>query len=119
MPYVQRTSTGAISGIYSNSQRGYAEEWLPDDDPAVIAFQAPAPAAKTVIFKADIWRRATDVEAATIDAQLNAQPVRLRRMWQDSQTLSTGDEMYPIVKAAFDAAFGGDRAAELLEPTAQ
>lgn len=74
--------------------------------------------AKTIIYKADIWRLATDAEAATIDAALNAQPVRLRRMWQDSQTLATTDEMYPMVKAAFEQAFGADRAAVLLEPTA-
>lgn len=71
----------------------------------------------TTIFKADIWRRATDAEAAIIDAELNAQPVRLRRMWQDSQTLATTDEMYPAVYAAFLAAFGEERAKQLLAPS--
>jgi hypothetical protein len=118
MPYVQRDGDGKIAALYPNEQQGYAEEWLPDNDPAVIAFETPVPLVKTVIYKADIWRRATDAEAITIDAQLNAQPVRLRRMWQDSQTLSTGDEMYPAIRAAFEQAFGADRAAELLEPTA-
>lgn len=117
MPYVQRLPDGAIQGLYNLPQPGYAEEWLPEDDPAVTAFRALT-AAKTIIFKADIWRLATDAEAATIDAALNAQPVRLRRMWQDSQTLATTDEMYPMVKAAFEQAFGVARAAELLEPTA-
>lgn len=73
---------------------------------------------KTIIYKADIWRRASDAEAVIIDAALNAQPIRLRRMWQDSQTLATTDEMYPVVLQAFQAAFGVERAKELLEPTA-
>ncbi|WP_448950591.1 hypothetical protein [Labrys neptuniae] len=79
---------------------------------------APPASAFTVVHKADIWRRATDAEATTIDAQLNAQSVRLRRMWQDSQTLSTMDELYPAVQAAFVSAFGAERAKELLETTA-
>lgn len=43
MPYVQRDSTGAICGTYANLQPGYAEEWLADDDAAVVAFVTPQP----------------------------------------------------------------------------
>jgi hypothetical protein len=72
----------------------------------------------TIIFKADIWRRATEAEAEAIDARLNAQPLRLRRLWQDSQFLATTDEHYPAIRDAFVAAFGAERARQLLEPTA-
>lgn len=118
MPYIERDQDGAIKGLYAVRQPDYATEWLDADAPEVGEFLASFAPKNTVIFKADIWRRATDAEAATIDAALNAQPVRLRRMWQDSQTLATSDEMYPLVSAAFAQAFGSARAAELLEPTA-
>lgn len=72
----------------------------------------------TRIYKADIWRRATDAEAVTIDGALQVQPVRMRRLWDDAQWLETTDELYPVLEAAFVTAFGAQRAAELLEPTA-
>lgn len=117
MPYVQRFADGAIQGLYNRPQPGYAEEFKPDDDPDVVAFRAFDPG-KTIIYKADIWRRATDAEASIIDGALNSQPVRLRRLWQDSQTLATTDEMYPVVLQAFQEAFGVGRARTLLEPSA-
>jgi len=118
MPYVQKNLSGLIIGVFANLQPGYAEEWLPANDESVVAYEESSPFFPIVIYKADIWRRATDAEAVTIDAQLNAQPVRLRRMWQDSQMLSTSDEMYPIIKTAFIAAFGRARADVLLAPSA-
>lgn len=117
MPFVQRVE-GAIVGVYANEQPGFAEEWLEGDDAEVEAFLTSIAPKMTIIYKADIWRRATEEEAEIIDAQLNAQPIRLRRMWQDSQILATTDEMYGPVKAAFESAFGAERAAALLEPTA-
>jgi hypothetical protein len=38
MPYVQRDDEGNITGIFANPQPGFAEEYLPDDDPEVVAF---------------------------------------------------------------------------------
>ena len=49
MPYVQRDDDGNINGIYANLQPGYAEEYLPDNNPEVLAFMeaqnAPPPVA--------------------------------------------------------------------------
>lgn len=43
MPYIEKRD-GEIVGVYANPQPGYAEDWLPADDPAVIAFlNPPAP----------------------------------------------------------------------------
>jgi hypothetical protein len=39
MPYVSRDDGGSINGLYANLQPGFAEEWLPDDDPEVLAYQ--------------------------------------------------------------------------------
>ncbi len=42
MPYVERDTGGIIKGCYANLQQGYAEEWLEENDPEVIAFRNPA-----------------------------------------------------------------------------
>lgn len=41
MPFVQRNETSAVVGVYANPQPGYAEEWLEDDDAAVVAYRSP------------------------------------------------------------------------------
>lgn len=41
MPYVERNENGVVVGLYANFQEGYAEEWLEDDDPEVLAFLNP------------------------------------------------------------------------------
>lgn len=43
MPYVQRNE-GVVVGLYANLQPGYAEEFLADDSPEVVAYlNPPAP----------------------------------------------------------------------------
>lgn len=74
----------------------------------------PAPPVPTKLYKATVWRRATDAEAAVIDAQLSAAPPRLRRLWDDSQLLDTTYPEFLALRAGFVAAFGESRAAELL-----
>ena len=80
----------------------------------IAAIPPEPPPSPRRIAKADIWRRSTDAEAVTIDYLLNSQPVRLRRMWEDAQYLSTDDDLFPNVEAALVQAFGASRAAELL-----
>lgn len=41
MPYVQRDASGAICGCFTGKQPGFAEEFLADTDPQVIAFLKP------------------------------------------------------------------------------
>lgn len=43
MPFVQRTSAGAITGVYARLQPGIAEEFLPADNGEVVAYLAPKP----------------------------------------------------------------------------
>lgn len=42
MPYVERDEHGTVKGCYASPQPEYAEEWLDDDDPEIIAFLNPA-----------------------------------------------------------------------------
>lgn len=74
----------------------------------------PAPAPATVVMPADLWRRATDDEAQAIDAAMQAQPLRLRRIFQTATSYQSDDELWPLLMAAAVALFGEDRAAELL-----
>lgn len=67
--------------------------------------------------KSDIWRRATDQEAEVVDQILSSQPVRMRRMWDDSRYLGHLDELFPLVRQAAVEAFGEARADELLAPS--
>lgn len=83
----------------------------------VAPYQPPNLPVKTKLFKADVWRRCTDSEAALLDAALSAQPVRLRRMWDDATFISSTDELYSTLKAGITAIIGAKRAGELLEPT--
>jgi hypothetical protein len=43
MVWVQRDETGVIVGVFANQQPGFADEQLPVDDPAVVAFLNPLP----------------------------------------------------------------------------
>ncbi|MGO7157035.1 hypothetical protein [Rhizobium leguminosarum] len=43
MPYVSRSAGGAIDGLYEQLQEGVAEEFLSDDDPALVAFRDAPP----------------------------------------------------------------------------
>lgn len=82
----------------------------------VVGGEVPAGAepAPVKIYKADIWRRSTDVEAEVIDAALSSQPVRLRNLFRDAAFLSSDDELFEPLRAAFVSAFGAARASELL-----
>lgn len=80
-------------------------------------FVAPPAPALTKIAKADLWRRLTELEAVTLDAALQAAPLRLRRIFEAAQYLDTADEDYPALRAGIVAALGETRADEVLAPT--
>lgn len=102
-----------VSGLPDRGLAGGYNLWTFDPETGALTPMAVI----DVIAKADVWRRATDAEAAVIDAQLNAQSVRLRRLWQDAQDIRSTDELYPLIFDGFVAAFGEARAVELLAPS--
>ncbi|MDF1599736.1 hypothetical protein PZ895_08090 [Mesorhizobium sp. YIM 152430] len=69
----------------------------------------------TVVFPADLWRRATDEEAEAIDQAMGAQPLRIRRIFQNAQSYQSDDELWPLLMGAAIQLFGEARAAVLLE----
>lgn len=52
-----------------------------------------------------------------MEAALQAQPARMRRMYEGATFISTTDELYGFLDAALEQLFGAERAAELLQPT--
>ena len=74
--------------------------------------------------KADIWRRATDAEAETIDAllrdpppDLGMSPVKLRRLWDDATSIDHTDPLFGTIRAIAVQHFGETRADALLKPS--
>lgn len=70
--FVERSLAGAIVGIYSMKQPGYAEEEIPETHPDVVAFRSAVVApARDVFAEIDAIKaklaRASAVEAVLID----------------------------------------------------
>lgn len=72
---------------------------------------------RTRVAKDAIWRRATDDEAVQMRAALDAQPVRLREIYDGAAWIETTDELFGVLQAALVQLFGEERAAQLLEAT--
>lgn len=72
MPFIQRNWKGEITGLFACSQAGYAEEFLPDNAPEVLAFEEahPAPALPPMtsdeIKQSGEYRRALEREHESI-----------------------------------------------------
>lgn len=108
----------------------FVDAALPADDPhaeklqawvaaggVITPYVAPPAPVFTRIPKAEVWRRLTDEEAETVDAALQAAPLRLRRVFESAQFLDTDDADYPALRAGVVAALGEQRADEVLAPT--
>ena len=68
MAYVQRDEAGAIIGLYTNFQEGFAEEYLEDDDPEVVAFRTP----KTEILNEEPQRTACALSVVVQNEEVTA-----------------------------------------------
>lgn len=87
------------------------EEYQREFPPVVI------PPTPKRIYKADIWRRCTDEEAASLDSVLSRASKKLQRLYDGAQYISTGAPEYQMIEQAVVAALGAKRAAEILAPS--
>lgn len=84
-------------------------------DPVAQTFaEIPAPVVPVITSKKDIWVRATDAEADTIETVLSQQTTRKQRIFSEAQYLDHSDPFFAELKAGFVEAFGKERAGELL-----
>lgn len=103
--WVKATSDAVFAGfLYDGSK--FTAPSLPDP-----------PAAPAVIYKADIFRRATEDEAEAMTAALSQASARLQGIFAGAQMLSTDDPDFPMIRAGIIAAVGETRADQLLAPS--
>lgn len=69
---------------------------------------------QVITYKKDIWVRATDAEADTIEQVLAQQSTRKQRIFADAQYLDHADPLFAELRGGFEAAFGKERASQLL-----
>ena len=81
------------------------------------AMAVASPELQLFTYKADIWRRATDEEAVTLDAALKAAPLRLQRLFDGATRLVHDDPDFGSLKVGIAQAVGQARADELLAPS--
>lgn len=74
----------------------------------------PVPAQPVITYKKDIWLRATDEEADTIEQVLAQQTTRKQRIFNEATYLDHADPLFAELLAGFEAAFGTERAGQLL-----
>jgi hypothetical protein len=86
---------------------------------ALVDYEPPEPpAAPARVYKAPMFRKMTDAE---YDAYLQIRatfPPRLQAIFDAAEYLSSDDEFWPALVAAAEQAYGPERAAEILAPTA-
>lgn len=114
MPYVERID-GKVVGLYDLAQEGHAEEFLPEDDVEVVAFNNPPPG-PYVLPKMLLWTRLSNDEADTVDAAMAAQPAKLRGIWNSATEIRSDSEFFETLEAFLASALGASRADELLQP---
>ena len=81
MPYVERRN-GAVAGLYANPQPGYAEEFLADDHPEVVAFTRPPTATEmddrllnaALVAEGSVFRAMAEVQFGMIKGTIAVTP---------------------------------------------
>lgn len=74
----------------------------------------PEPVKQVITYKKDIWVRATDAEADTIEAVLAQQTTRKQNIFRDATYLDHAEPLFAELTAGFVQAFGEPRASQLL-----
>lgn len=124
MPFVQRTS-GEITGIFANLQPGFAEEWLPDDDPAIVAYRtvttrarldslsvssfqaqaAMAMAKEKGITDFDLLAKVQQIVAGASDPMIQIAWNKAAEFRRDSPTILSLAEQVPLTSDQLDELF--------------
>lgn len=124
MPYVERKA-GKVVGLYANLQAGYAEEFLADDHPDMVAYRnPPAPVPQTVSMAQARLALIGAGLFSTIDAGLKALPEPQRTTaltaWEYAPTVSRNGALvttlagqFGLTEAQLDVLFTAAAAIEL------
>ncbi|MBB4407105.1 hypothetical protein [Agrobacterium radiobacter] len=104
--YVQRVETGAIVGLYASFQEGFAEEFLEDDNPEVIAFLNP-PEVLLPITKRQLRLTLVrnGIALSTVEAAIASMPEGLPKEeakieWDDASTFNRNHPTLLLIASA-------------------
>ncbi|MGC5777568.1 hypothetical protein J4O73_02385 [Methylobacterium sp. NFXW15] len=84
------------------------------DETTLNIVDLPAPVVPVITYKKDIWVRATDAEADTIEQVLAQQTTRKQNIFRDATYLDHAEPLFAELMAGFVVAFGEVRAGQLL-----
>lgn len=124
MPYVERRE-GKVTGLYANQQPGYADEFLEENDPEVVAFRNPPPPVPQMVTMAQARLALQQAGLfATIDAGLYALPEPQRTTaltaWEYAPNVSRNGTLvntlagqFGLTEAQLDGLFTAAAAIEL------
>lgn len=113
--FILRDDGAVIPADPANSDYAEYLAWVAAGGVATAAPPVAAPPART--WKTDVWRRCTDAEVIASDQALKAAPVKMQRLWADSTILEHESPEFSMVWDFMVAAFGQDRAAQILAPS--
>lgn len=116
MPYVSRDAEGHINGVYEQLQEGYAEEWLPADDPELLVYLAPPPPPPYTIGADVPWNRMTEEEADDVQAGIDAATTKTRNMINKATSFTQGTDAFNKFLVIITAATDSTRAGEIMGP---
>lgn len=109
-PFKAWSELGGIPTVWPRDEQGEQTQAALD---AVLA-SSRMPSAPVITYKADIYRRCTEVEAEAIEMALAGAPVRQRRLFESALHLDHSDDAFAFAQEAMVGMFGEKRAGELL-----
>lgn len=116
--YVQRDRAGIIIGLYASFQEGFAEEFLEEDNPEVIAFlNLPELPVVIKLWPTDLWRRMGDAEVIAVENIMGSQTARIQRIFNAATEYRSDDELWSLLVQIATTLFGAERAAQILAPS--
>lgn len=84
-----------------------------DWTPPSVSLPEPVP----IIDAIDLWQRATNEEAETIEGYMAQAPARVRNIFRVANTFRGDHELFGMLKDAAETLFSPERAAALLVPS--
>ncbi|QIG67662.1 hypothetical protein EVB51_045 [Rhizobium phage RHph_Y17] len=114
MPYIQRNSEGGINWMYLTFREGYAEEFLPDNDPEVVAFILSMRPTPYTVPVALMWARMTDAEAESIQQALDLLSVRKQNIIAATDAPLSDSDVFGWLRTTIEDATNASRADEIM-----
>lgn len=125
--YIKHRKDGTVSGgpfsdgnVYesvANEDRLWDEiiEWM--EGGGIIDPVTPPTPKIAYLYAIDFWSRLTNEEADAVQAAMNNQPFRLRKIFETAKTFREDHELWPMLEGLASVLFGSVRAGEILAPS--